>query len=71
MHMTTLQWAVLVAATLLFVITVTLVIKFREKLKLALLKLKTLDWYALYEKAQKSGALDKVVNFVNSRKKNQ
>ena len=69
--MTTLQWAILIASTLLFVILVTLLIKFREKVKPVLLKLKTVDWYALYEKAQKSGALDKLVNFVNSRKKNQ
>lgn len=69
--MTILQWAVLVAATLLFLIFISSLIRFRGKLKPAVLKLKTLDWYALYERAQKSGALDKVVNFVNSRKKNQ
>lgn len=49
------------------------VIKFWDKLKPLLLKLITLakkiDWSALYEKAQKSGALDKAVDLVNSRKK--
>lgn len=71
--MTTLSWILLVLGLLLLGGITVLIIKFREKLKPALLKLidlvKKINWDELYQKAQKSGLLDKIVNFVNSRKK--
>lgn len=67
--MSVLGWILLVLGLLLLATIITLTVKFWDKVKSLLLKLKTIDWVALYEKAQKSGALDKAVDFVNSRKK--
>lgn len=71
--MTTLGWVLLVLATLLLGGFTTVIVKFWDKLKPILLKLidlvKKINYYELYEKAQKSGALDKVVDVVKSRKK--
>lgn len=68
--MSILGWILLVLGLLLLTALIVLTIKFWDKIKPLFLKLKTLDWFSLYEKAQKSGVLDKIVNFVNSRKKN-
>ena len=71
--MNTLGWILLVLGLLLLGGATFLIVKFKEKLKTALLKLieliKKINWYELYEKAQKAGILDKIAKFVNSRKK--
>lgn len=71
--MNTLGWILLVLGLLLLGGITFLIVKFKDKLKPALLKLieliKKINWSELYEKAQKSGILDKIVNFVNSKKK--
>lgn len=71
--MNTLGWILLVLAIIIIGIIVSVIVKFKDKLKPALLKLieliKKINWEQLYEKAQKSGILDKIVKFVNSRKK--
>ena len=71
--MNTLGWILLVLGLLLLSGLTVLIVKFKEKLKIALFKLiellKKINWVALYEKAQKSGAIDKAVSFIKSRKK--